>query len=242
VGATLTLPAPRDLAACSPTELCAPLVTAWEALRAVQGQTQHVKAVPPSAKAGLDAAVVALGQALDAARRAHRRDLLGQLRGALEELTDLEQGHNPEPGYHEETCHQHLAFALERLGSRLRVVRMGPQGPAPAVDGHCHAGDRLQVVVTPNGRSHYALVLLEKDTSAVLVAGDEGRAGRVEIAHALVLRTSSGTERVLADGARVVALFANHPIGAALAVSSALHDEARPPDLQVEALTLRFDL
>jgi hypothetical protein len=242
LGTTVTLPTPRALVTCTPAELCGPLLTAWDALRAVQGQTQHVKAVPASAQPGLRAAVKALEQTRDAAEAARRHDLGGQLRGALDELTQLEQGHNPEPGYHEETCHQHLAIALERLASRVRVLRSTGQGPAsPAVDGHVREGESLQVGLTAHGPSHAALVLLEGEQSTVLLEGAAGRLGRGELNVPLALQSPQGKARGPADGARLVALFAGHPIVGALAVTAARHETERRPDLQLESLTLHVD-
>lgn len=116
LGQSLATPPLRDLAPCAPVGVCDPIYAAHTAFLAAQALTEHSRGAPTGALPHLEATTHFLEAALGAAEAKKIAGPKNQLKGALAEIASLRSGTCGEPGYCEDTFHQHLAYALEALG------------------------------------------------------------------------------------------------------------------------------
>ena len=116
LGQSLATPPLRDLAPCAPAEVCDPLYAAHAAFLEAQAFTQHSAVAPPGASPHLDETTHLLEAAIQAAEAKKITRPGSQLEAAIAEIASLRAGSRGEPGYCEQTFHQHLASALEALG------------------------------------------------------------------------------------------------------------------------------
>lgn len=113
---------------------------------------------------------------------------------------------------------------------------------SPAIDGRCQKGDRVLAVIEPGSHTHYALVVINGGRVAVAIAGKDGELGTEQIVNSLVLRRTDGSEWLLESGAKIVGVFSGAPIDADEASACALREDVQQTGVEIEVVTLRFDL
>ena len=129
---------------------------------------------------------------------------------------------------------------------KFRVLRARGEGAStevvPCIEGRCREGDRVLAVIEPCDRSHYSLVLINEGRTGVAISGKDAEVGGEQIVHSLVLMHTDGSEWHLRSGAKIIAVFADAPIGDQIASACALADDFRPNGVEVEVVTLSFDV
>ena len=126
---------------------------------------------------------------------------------------------------------------------RLRILRAEGDADDAEVslcrEGVCVRGGRLLAVVDSSGRRFFALVVQSGSSHVVAVHGDAGAGSDDESVFSLVLRNPDGSEWLLSEGARVLAVFSESPVSVERARAAAIAEVA-PEGLEVEAVTLSF--
>lgn len=127
---------------------------------------------------------------------------------------------------------------------RFIIVRARGEGDSTevvgAIDGRVRRGERIGIAINPCAHPYYALVLINDAQGAVLISGHEGEVGE-GVYNSLHVIRPDGSDVQLSSGARVIALFSQLPIEAGLALALAVEDDACPPGIDLECVTLMFD-
>ncbi len=109
-----------------------------------------------------------------------------------------------------------------------------------AVAGRVRRGERIGLAINPCAHPWYALVLINEEQVAVLISGHEAEVGD-GVYNLLLMVRPDGSEVQLSNGARVIALFSHSPIEADVASALACADDACPPGIELECVTLTFE-